>query len=276
MKYDTLIIEKVGSVMTVILNRPKMLNAFNEAIMVELRDLFGHLRADLKTRFVIFTGAGRAFSAGVEFTRDAIENRYNNPELSNERLWQLFGHDFMHTMENLEQITVAAINGPAMGAGLCLAMNCDIRVASKTALLGVPEANLGVFYTWGATPRLTALIGPAKAKEMILTCDSISADEAWRIGLVNTVVPPDQLMTYCTNLVNKISTKGPISVRIAKKQVNSASIAKMADLYPCEPELVERVILSDEAKEGVSAFIEKRSAKFREPVKPRAKIIRNK
>lgn len=238
------------------------MNALNAQILVELKNLFAKLRADLETRFVIFTGAGRAFSAGVEFSKESMAERYSSPELSNERLWQLFGHDFMHDMENLEQVTVAAINGACMGAGLCLAMNCDFRIASESAILGVPEVNLGVFFTWGATPRLTALIGPAKAKEMIITGDSISASEALRIGLVNKVVPPDKLLTACDELVNKIASKGPLAVRIAKKQVNAASLAKMADLYSCEPELVERIMLSDEAKEGIQAFIDKKNPRF--------------
>ncbi len=262
MKYKTLLVEKSGNMATVTLNRPDILNAMNMQVMLDLRDLFAELRADQETRFVIFTGAGRAFSAGVEFTQKAMDERYTRPELANERLWQLFGHDFMHTMENLEQVTIAAVNGAAVGAGLCLAMNCDFRIASEKAVLGVPETNLGIFYTWGATPRLTALIGPAKTKEMIMTCDNISAHEALRIGLVNKVVPAEQLMSSCKELVEKIATKGPLAIRICKKIVNAASLSKMADLYPCEPELVERLMISDEVAEGIQAFLEKRPPRF--------------
>jgi len=262
MKYETLLVEKSGNMATVTLNRPDIMNALNMQVMLDLRDLFAELRADQETRFVIFTGAGRAFSAGVEFTQKAMDERYTRPELANERLWQLFGHDFMHTMENLEQVTIAAVNGAAVGAGLCLAMNCDFRIASEKAVLGVPETNLGIFYTWGATPRLTALIGPAKTKEMIMTCDNIDAREALAIGLVNKVVPAEQLMSSCKELVEKIATKGPLAVRICKKIVNAASLSKMADLYPCEPELVERLMVSDEVNEGLQAFLERRPPRF--------------
>lgn len=262
MKYETLLVERSGNMTTVTLNRPDIMNALNMQVMLDLRDLFAELRADQETRSVIFTGAGRAFSAGVEFTQKAMDERYTRPELANERLWQLFGHDFMHTMENLEQVTIAAVNGAAVGAGLCLAMNCDFRIASEKAVLGVPETNLGIFYTWGATPRLTALIGPAKTKEMIMTCDNISAHEALRIGLVNKVVPAEELMSSCHELVQKIGTKGPLAVRICKKIVNAASLSKMADLYPCEPELVERLGLSGDVEEGVRAFMEKRPPRF--------------
>lgn len=262
MKYETLLIEKSGEMAMVTLNRPNVLNAMNVHVMLELKELLADLRADQTTRFVIFTGAGKAFSCGAEFTKKGMDERYTRPELANERLWQLFGQDFMHTMENLEQVTIAAINGAAVGAGLCLAMNCDFRIASERAVLGIPETNLGIFFTWGATPRLTALIGPSKTKEMIMTCDNISAHEALRIGLVNKVVPPEQLITSCEELVKKIAAKGPLAIRICKKVVNAASLSRMADLYPCEPELVERIMLSGDAEEGIQAFLDKRPPRF--------------
>jgi len=262
MKYKTLLVERSGNMATVTLNRPEILNAMNTQVMLELKELLAQLRGEQETRFVIFTGAGKAFSCGVEFTKKAMDERYAGPELPNERLWQLFGHDFMHTMENLEQVTIAAVNGAAVGAGLCLAMNCDFRIASENAVFGIPEANLGIFFTWGATPRLTALIGPAKTKEMIMTCDNIDSREALAMGLVNKVVPAEQLMSSCKELVEKIATKGPLAVRICKKIVNAASLSRMADLYPCEPELVERLHLSGDVEEGVRAFMEKRPPRF--------------
>jgi enoyl-CoA hydratase/carnithine racemase len=263
MKYETLTVEKSGDLMTVTFNRPKILNALNRQMMLDIKDVLAGLRSDLSTRFVIFTGAGRAFSAGVEFSKQAMSERYTDPRLSNERLWQLFGHEFMQAMESLEQVTIAAINGASIGGGLCLAMNCDFRIASEKAILGIPEAALGIFFTWGATPRLTCLIGPAKAKEMIMTCDPIDAQEARRIGLVNQVVPHDQLMPACLDLAQKIRTKGPLAIRICKKQVNAASLAKMADLYPLEPELVEYIMASGQAEEGARSFIEKRPPVFK-------------
>jgi enoyl-CoA hydratase len=263
MKYKFLKVEKSGNLMTVTFNRPDVLNALNKGAMLEIKNLLSDLRADDKTRFVIFTGAGRAFTSGVEYSKKAWSERYTTPGLQDERHWQFFGHEFMHAMENLEQITIAAINGHAIGGGLCIAMDCDFRIASDRAILGVPELNLGVFYTWGATPRLTALIGPMKAKEIIMTCDLIDAKEAYRIGLVNKVVPHAKLMQSCTDLVKKLSEKGPLALRICKKQVNSASMAKMEDLFILEPELVERILLSSDAAEGTYAFFEKRKPKFK-------------
>lgn len=266
MKYETVLVEREGHTATVTLNRPEVLNALNKQAMFELKELLSELRGNEKIRFVIFRGAGRAFSCGVEFSKKEMAKRYTDPGLSNERSWQLFGHDFMHTMENLEQVTVAAVHGPAVGAGLCLAMNCDFRIASESALFGVPEANLGIFFTWGATPRLTALIGPGKAKEMIMTCENIDAKEAKAIGLANKVVPETELMDACQALIEKIAKKGPLAVRITKKIVNAASLSRMADLYPFEPELVERIMMSDDVNEGLQAFMEKRPPNFSEKI----------
>jgi len=262
MKYESLIVEKAGDLMTVTFNRPKILNALDRRIMLEIKDLLDTLRSDLQTRFVIFTGAGKAFSSGVEFSRQAMQEHYD-PALPNERVWQLFGQDFMRAMESLEQVTIAAVNGPSVGAGMCLAMNCDFRILSEKAFFSVPETALGLFFTWGATPRLTCLIGPAKAKEMIMTCDPVDGQEAWRIGLANKVVPHDQLMPACLELAQKIRTMGPLAIRICKKQVNAASVAKMADLYPLEPELMEFMMASGQAEEGGRSFIEKRKPEYK-------------
>jgi enoyl-CoA hydratase len=262
MKKKNLVIERSGCLMVVTLNRPEKLNAINMDLMMELKDLTAELRGDQDTRFVIITGAGNVFCCGVEFTKEEMEKRYSRPDLANERLWQIFGQDFMHTMENLEQITVAAVNGAAVGAGLCLAMNCDFRIASETAVFGIPEANLGIFFTWGATPRLTALIGPVKTKELIMTCENIGAHEAVTIGLVNKAVPAAHVMPSCRELVKKMESRGLLALRMSKKIVNASSTARMADLYLCEPELVERLMLSKDVEEGIQAFLEKRAPRF--------------
>jgi len=259
MEYQTLIVERAGNVTTVTFNRPEMKNALSLQGLVELKQLMEELRVDLDTRFVIFTGKGGAFCSGMEVSARTFEEGANmGAEMADPRLQQLFGQDFMHAMESLEQVTVAAVSGAALGAGLCLAMNCDFRIASESALFGVPEAKLGMFFTWGATPRLVSLIGPSKAKELIMTCDNIDAQEAWRIGLVNKVVPDKDLMSTCHEMVEKMGSKGKLAIRITKKMVNAASLARMADLYPLEPELVERLIVSGEMDECITALIEKR------------------
>lgn len=262
MNYETLLVEKSEAIATVTLNRPQKLNAMSAQMLLEFGQLFNELRQDLATRFVIFTGAGRAFSAGADLTDRAVAMEGDIPPHDMGRLGQLGGHDFIRSLENLEQITIAAVNGFALGAGLVIAMGCDFRIASESASFGVPEANVGLFFTWGCTPRLTSLIGPAKAKELIMTCDRIDAEEALRIGLVNKVVPPDQLMEAARELVDKIAARGPLAIRITKKLVNAAAAPNFGDLYICEPELVERLFLSPEPTEGITAFLEKRKPEF--------------
>jgi len=261
--YKTLLVEKKDGIALVTFNRPDKLNTLSTRLFLDLRDLMAEFRYDLDTRVVIFTGAGRAFSAGFDLRIDALKEHASQKEMPNERVWQLFFLDLMSAIENLEQVTIAAINGPAMGGGLCIAMNCDFRIAAENASLGVPETGLGVFLSWGATPRLVALLGPSKAKEFIMTCDSASAEEALRIGMVNKVVPPDKLMPASYELAGKIIRRGPLAIRICKKQVNAASVARMSDLYLFESELWERNQISPDLQEGIRASIEKRPPDFK-------------
>jgi enoyl-CoA hydratase len=168
----------------------------------------------------------------------------------------------MRILENLEQITISAVNGYSLGAGLCIPMVCDFRIASEKAIFGVPETGIGIFYTWGATPRLTSLVGPAWAKELIITGDHYDAEKALAIGLVHKVVPHEDLMDAVSELIEKIETKGRLATRIAKKIVNAAAAPNIGDLSICEPELVERLYLSEEPAEGGRAFADRRTPKF--------------
>ena len=263
MAYETILVEKSDAVATVTLNRPAKLNAINATMLQELEQLFRELREDTGTRLVIFTGAGQAFSAGADLTDLSGPPESTEASLGDVmRLVQLAGQDFTRSLESLEQVTIAAVNGHAMGAGLVIAMACDFRVAARSASLGIPEANVGIFFTWGCTPRLTRLIGPAKAKEMIMTCEPVGAEEALRIGLVNRVIDDDDLMGSAHELAATIGRKAPLAIRMTKKIVNAASAANIGDLYPCEPELVERLYLSQDPLEGLAAFAEKRPPKF--------------
>jgi len=263
MAYDTILVEKSDEVATVTLNRPTRLNAINRTMFDELGQLLLELRADLRTRFVIFTGAGRMFSAGADLAMlSGTASGAEIPLGDVMRVAQLAGQDFTRSLESLEQVTIAAINGHALGAGLVIAMACDFRIAARSASLGIPEANVGIFFTWGCTPRLTRLVGPAKAKEMIMTCEPVDAEEALRIGLVNRVVDDNELIDAARELVATIGRRAPLAIRMAKKIVNAATAANFGDLYPCEPELVERLYLSQDPLEGLAAFLEKRAPRF--------------
>ena len=258
MAYETLLIERKAHLVTVTLNRPEKMNTINEQMIRELLAFFTEMRSDPEARLIIFAARGNLFSAGADMS--ILEQLCRDPSLP--RQGQLLGHEFMRTLENLEQVTIAAVNGPAAGAGMSLTMACDFRIASVKAGFSVPEAAVGVFFTWGCTPRLAALVGPSKAKELIMTCDMIDAREALQIGLVNQVVPEEELMAACLNMADKISKRSPLAIRMTKKITNAATASGFGDLYLCEPELVERIYVSGHPEEGVRAFIEKRPPKF--------------
>jgi len=262
MTFKTIIVEKSGRTATVTLNRPDKLNAMNSQMIEEFNTLFQELKEDDQTRCVIFTGAGRAFTAGIDLNSMAAEAGDSVSVETSGRVQQLWGHDFVRSLENIEQITIAAINGLAVGGGVVISMSCDFRIASEKARLGVVETNVGIFFTWGCTPRITALLGPAKAKELIMTGDIIDAEKALRIGLVNQVVPHDQLMITVKNLSEKIESKAPLAIRMTKKLVNASTAAGFGNTYLLEPELVERLYLSQDPAEGALAFKERRMPQF--------------
>ena len=262
MTYKHLLVEKTNVTTTVTFNHPDRMNPLSPQMLIELKQVLAELRADTACRFVVFTGAGKAFSCGAELSVKALKSKSNMSGLSNERQWQEFSQDLMNTMENLEQITIGAINGVAVGGAVCLLLNCDFRIASNTASFIIPETALGMPLSWGATPRLVSLIGPSKTKELIMTCDKINADEALRIGLVNKVVPADRLADSCNEMITKIANRGPMAVRICKKQVNAASMARTKDLYLFEADLMDLCMLAGDTIEGVASFIEKRTPCF--------------
>ncbi|RLC69696.1 MAG: hypothetical protein DRI26_08575 [Chloroflexi bacterium] len=256
--YETILVERAEPVVTVTLNRPAKLNAMSGQMLLELMQLFAELRQDVATRFVILTGAGRAFTAGADLSD--LASAQGSP--ASARLAQLSGQDFVCSLESLDQITIAAVNGLAVGGGVVISMSCDFRIASENARFGIVEPNVGIFFTWGCTPRIVSLLGSARAKELIMTCDIIDAAEALRIGLVNKVVPHDRLMEAAHELVDKIARRGPLAIRMTKKIINAAAAPNFGDLYLCETELVERLFLSPEPVEGMEAFIEKRKPDF--------------
>jgi len=263
MAYQTILVEKKGATAVVTLNRPEKLNAMNPQMLGEINQLLAELREDTATRFVILTGAGKAFSAGADMgPRSTLPPEAIQAASREQRLVQIASHDMIRTYQNLEQVTIAAVNGYCLGAGLVFAIESDFIIAAEDAFLGIPEANVGIFYTWGSSARLSRLVGPVWAKHMIMTCENVTAQQALSIGLAYQVAPSDRLLDAASELIDKIASKSPLAVRLTKKLVNAYTSVGHGDLYVVEPELVERIHTSGDPVEGARAFREKRPPKF--------------
>lgn len=258
MSYETLLVENSGPIVTVSINRPKALNALNEQVLKDLKSCFESFKANKEIKAVIVTGSGeKAFVAGA----DIVSMQEMKP-LEAQKFVEL-GHDCMKTIENLSVPVVAAVNGFALGGGLELALACDFIYASETAALGLPEVNLGIFPGFGGTQRLPRLIGTNRAKELIFTAQIIKAQDAYTMGLVNKVVAADKLMDEVNKTLNVILEKGPIAIQLAKKVINEGFDLDINSALSFEALSFPIVFSTDDKREGITAFLEKRKAEFK-------------
>ncbi len=258
MEYQTLTYSLDGRVATVTINRPDKLNALNVQAKAELRECLGQIKTDAAVDVVVLTGAGeKAFVAGT----DIQELTVLNSELGKE--FSARGQEVFDLIENLGKPVIAAVNGYALGGGCELALACHIRIASENAKFGQPEVNLGIIPGYGGTQRLPRLIGRGRAMEMILTGNPIDAQEAVRIGLVNKVVPQAELLATATALAQTIAGKGQLAVRMALKAVNMTQEATLSDGQQLEASLFGVCCDSEDFREGTTAFMEKRKARFK-------------
>lgn len=257
MNLETLVYECSDGVAMVTVNRPQALNALNVQVLEELESLFGQLADDPAVICVILTGAGtKAFVAGADISAmqalDALQGR-NFAQL---------GHRVFNAIENLPKPVIAAVNGFALGGGCELSMACDLRIASDNARFGQPEVNLGVIPGFGGTQRLPRLVGKGRAKQLIFTGDMIDADEAFRIGLVNQVTTAQELLPVARKIAGKIAGKGQVAVRLAKQAVNDGLEMDLDRAGAYEADLFSLCFATQDQKEGMAAFLEKRPAKF--------------
>jgi enoyl-CoA hydratase len=257
MPYENILTEQKNATLHITINRASKLNALNKATLSELNAAFQAAFADEEVRAIILTGDGaKAFVAGADIAEFADFSVAQGAALSSEGHAQVF-----NLIENSPKPVIAAINGFALGGGLELAMACHIRVASETAKMGLPEVGLGVIPGYGGTQRLAQLIGKGRAMEMIVTADVINAAEAYRMGLVNHVVAPENLITKCEEIVSKIITKSPVAISYAIKSVN-AGFEEGQNGYASEIENFGACFGTKDFKEGTTAFLEKRKANF--------------
>lgn len=257
MNYNNIISDFSDGVTTITINRPTKLNALNRATILELNSAFKTAESDFDTQVIIITGSGeKAFVAGADISEFAHFGPEQGCLLSKEGQDLLF--DFI---EALNTPVIAAINGFALGGGLELAMSTHFRVASENARMGLPETSLGLIPGYGGTQRLTQLVGKGRALELIMTASMIDAQKALDYGIVNYVVPQEELLTTCYALANKIKSNSPVAISAAIKAVN----AHYTDgLNGFEVEISEfgNCFGTQDFKEGTSAFLEKRKSKF--------------
>jgi len=254
---ENLLYEKKGAVAYITLNRPKVLNALNKATIAELTAAFGDSRDDATVRGVIFTGAGdKAFAAGAD-----VSEVVNDTPLEAEEKTR-HGQALTTLIENLGKPVIAAVKGFALGGGCELAMACTIRLAAETAKFGQPEVKLGIMPGYGGTQRLPRLIGKGRALQLILSGDIISAQEAYRIGLVNEVVPNDSLMARAEVILKQINSNAPQSVKFSIEAVNKGLETSLSEGLLLEASLFAICAATEDKKEGTSAFLAKRAPKF--------------
>lgn len=258
MEFNNLLIEKDGDIAIVTINRPKALNALNAETLSELGKAMDDLGQDDSVKVIILTGAGdKAFVAGADISfmqsMNAIEGRN----------FALLGQQVFSKIENLPKPVIAAINGFALGGGCELAMSCDIRIASEKGKFGQPEVNLGVIPGFAGTQRLPRLVGKGIAKELLYTGDMFGADVAFRIGLVNKVVPAAELLDSAKEMAKKIASKGAVAIRLCKEAVNEGLEMEVEKAFAHEANLFGLCFATEDQKEGMSAFLEKRAPQFK-------------
>ncbi|MEM2869482.1 MAG: enoyl-CoA hydratase-related protein [Thermoplasmata archaeon] len=250
-------LEREGQIATVLVNRPDQLNALNGAVFRDLEGVLEELEGDREVRAVILTGEGRAFIAGAD-----IKDMSSMPPEKIREFTEL-GQRVLRRLEGLGKPVIAAINGFALGGGLETALACDIRIASERARLGLPEVRLGIFPGLGGTQRLTRLIGKSRACELIFTGDTIDAQRALQLGIVDRVVPPARLMAEARVLAHAVAAGAPIAVALAKSAINKALETGLEEGLRYELETVMKCMTTRDKAEGMRAFMEKRRPEFR-------------
>jgi enoyl-CoA hydratase len=258
MAYENILFEKRDSIAYITFNRPKVLNALNRKTVEESRDALLEVRDDSSVRVLILTGAGeKSFVAGADIGELAQRTPVDGKDFS------LFGQSVFHLLETLGKPSICAINGFALGGGCELALSCTIRLASKTAKLGQPEVKLGIIPGYGGSQRLARLCGKGVAHELCLTGEMITAEEAQRIGLVNHIYEPAELLPAAEAMAKKIIANAPLAVKYAMEAIERGVEMPQEEGLFLEATLFGLSCATEDMREGTKAFLDKRKADFR-------------
>ena len=257
MTFENIIIEKKDGIGTIFINRPKVLNALNIETIKDLINGIEELEKDKNINVVIITGKGKAFIAGAD-----ISQMKDMTSLESKKFSEL-GHEMLFKIENSRLPFIAAVNGYALGGGCETLMACDICIASKNAIIGQPEINLGIHPGFGGTQRLPRLVGKINAKELLLTGKNINAEEAKRIGLINDFVDDEKLMEISYKIADNLSKKSPVQLQFIKSLVNKGFETDIKTACSLETIYFSTSFSTSDQKEGMSAFLEKKKPNFK-------------
>ncbi|MCB1179346.1 MAG: enoyl-CoA hydratase/isomerase family protein [Leptospiraceae bacterium] len=249
-------VTKENAVATVKINRPEALNALNTDILKEIKTCFEELEKDSSLRIVFVTGEGKAFVAGADI---AAMKEYDSKKAEE---FSKLGQSAFDTIDSSRLVSIALINGFALGGGMELALSCDMRIASESAKMGLPEVSLGLIPGFGGTQRLSRLIGVGRALEIILSGDMITAEDAYRIGIVNKISPPENLLETGEKLAKSILSRGPEAVSKAKEVVKKGVNLSLDNGQKLEKKEFSLLFDGAQSKEGLGAFLEKRKPNF--------------
>jgi len=258
MAFENILLEVKKQIATITINRPQKLNALNWQTMRELREAFAQTRDDDAVRGVIVTGAGeKAFVAGADIGELARQTPLQAKDFA------LASQEILRQIEHFPKPVIAAVNGFCLGGGNELAMACHMRWASENAKFGQPEVNLGIICGNGGTQRLPRLIGKGRAIELVISGNMIDAQEAFRIGLVNHVVPQAELLPACEKFLQTVFKKGPVAVKLTLEAIQRGMEMPLEEGVAFEASLFGMATSTADSKEGMTAFLEKRPAEFK-------------
>jgi enoyl-CoA hydratase len=258
MSYETLRTEIEGKIALLTFNRPDKLNAINRTVFSELSDFLSRVESgEIDARVVIFTGEGRAFIAGADI------DDYVMMSLADFSHFQRFGRGVLAQIERLRVPVIAAVNGYAYGGGFELALSCDVILASENARFALPEAKLALLPGGGGTQRLPRVVGPYVAKRMILSGESITAQRAYELNLVTEVTPPGEVVTAARALAEKMVACAPLAVSMGKRIIDEGLEASLPTALSMEMDSTAHLFVTDDKREGIAAFKEKRPPEFK-------------